>query len=213
MVFIELIPFFMAIVFHEVAHALVAKRYGDTTAEDMGRMTLNPLPHLDPIGTVALPVINMLSGFPIMFGWAKPVPINFNKLKPYRKGLFMTAIAGPTANFIIGFFAAMMLVIFAVYVPESFYLYAPLRLMSDAAIQINFALGVFNLLPLPPLDGSKMVEAFLSYENTRKFENLQRYSFFILIALLWTGALNVLAVPITLLRNFSISFWTTLFQV
>jgi Zn-dependent protease len=213
LVFVELIPFFMAIVFHEVAHAVVAKRFGDTTAEDLGRMTLNPIPHLDPIGTVALPVINMLSGFPVMFGWAKPVPVNFNRLRPYRKGLFLTALAGPAINFVIGFIASFVLVAFALYVPESFYLYAPFRMMADAAIQINFGLAVFNLLPIPPLDGSKMLESFLSFENTRKFERLQSYSFFILLALLWTGALSVLAIPINILRNTSISIWTTLFQI
>lgn len=98
MMLIQMIPFLMAIVFHEVGHAYVARRFGDTTAEKMGRLTLNPVPHIDPIGTLLFPMINMLTGMSLLFGWAKPVPINFNALRPYRKGLFFTALAGPATN-------------------------------------------------------------------------------------------------------------------
>lgn len=209
--FVQMIPFLAAIVFHEVAHAYVARRHGDTTAEDLGRLTLNPVPHIDPIGTLLFPAINMLTGIPILFGWAKPVPINYSRLRPFRSGLFFVAIAGPAANVILAVGSALCLVLFSLYIPTDFYLYDPLRAMAYAGISINYALAIFNLIPLPPLDGSKMVESFLSYNATRQYEKLQAYSFFILIALLWSGALNVLSTPITFMSNLSIAGWVTLF--
>lgn len=209
---IQMIPFLMAIVFHEVAHAFVARRFGDDTAEQLGRLTLNPVPHIDPIGTLLFPAINIFTGIPIMFGWARPVPIQYNRLKPFRKGLFFVAFAGPASNMIMAFFASFFIVLLYAVVPQDFYLHEPLMQMSIAAVSINYALALFNLIPLPPLDGSKIVEAFLSYEATRKFEQLQSYSFFILIALLWSGALQLLAVPIQMLAGLSILCWEKVFQ-
>ena len=210
LVFLQMVPFLMAIVFHEFGHAFVARKHGDNTAHDLGRLTLNPIPHIDPIGTLLFPIINMLTGMNIMFGWAKPVPINYGKLRPYRRGLRLVALAGPMANVLLALVCALFLVIFATFVPPTFYLYEPLREMSRAAISINFALAIFNLIPLPPLDGSKVVESFLSIEASRKFEDLHRYSFFILLGLLWSGALNVLSIPIIMMSNLSISIWVTL---
>lgn len=209
--FLQMIPFLMAIVFHEVAHAFVAKRHGDNTAQDLGRLTLNPISHIDPIGTLLFPAINMLTGIPILFGWAKPVPINYNRLRPFRRGLFLVSLAGPAANVILGFFCALLLVLLSLFLPAESYLYEPLRGMAYVGISINYALAFFNLIPLPPLDGSKMVESFLSLEATKKYERLQSFSFLILLGLLWSGALNVLSTPITLLSNFSIYSWITLF--
>lgn len=211
LVFLQMIPFLMAIVFHEVAHAFVARRHGDDTAKNLGRLTLNPIPHLDPIGTILFPVINMLTGINLLFGWAKPVPINYNKLKPYRRGLFLVSLAGPASNVVLAMLSALFWVSFTAFVPHDFYLFEPLKGMSEVAISINYALAVFNLIPLPPLDGSKMVESFLSYEATRKYEKLQAYSFFILIGLLWSGGLNILAKPITYLSQFSIMLWLGIF--
>ena len=211
-VFLQMVPFVMAIVFHEVAHALVAKKHGDYTADKLGRLTLNPIPHIDPIGTLLFPVINMLTGLNILFGWAKPVPVDYNRLKPYRRGLFLVSLAGPAANLVLGFLAALFLVLITALCPPTFYLYEPLRGMAYVGISINYALALFNLIPLPPLDGSKMVEAFLSYNQTRKFEQLQNYSFFILLGLLWSGALNILSIPITFLSNQSIGIWVSLLE-
>lgn len=210
LVFLQMIPFLMAIVFHEVAHAFVARRHGDDTAKQLGRLTLNPVPHIDPIGTLLFPMINMLTGIPLLFGWAKPVPINYNRLKPYRSGLFLVSLAGPAANVILAVLAALFWVVFSVFVPKDFYLYEPLSRMAEAGILINYALAIFNLIPLPPLDGSKMVEAFLSFEQARKMEKLQTYSFFILLGLLWSGALNVLNFPIRYLSALSIEAWALL---
>lgn len=208
---LQMIPFLMAIVFHEVAHAFVAKRHGDDTAQQLGRLTLNPIPHIDPIGTLLFPMLNILTGIPILFGWARPVPINYNKLRPYRSGLFLVSLAGPAANIILAVLSALILVCLSVFVPSSFYLSEPLRGMAFVAIRINFWLALFNLIPLPPLDGSKMVESFLSYEATRKFERLQSYSFYILLALLLSGVLNLFEIPITTLTNWSIASWAHLF--
>ena len=205
---LQMIPFLMAIVFHEVGHAIVARRHGDTTAKDMGRLTLNPIPHLDPIGTVLFPMINMLTGIPLMFGWARPVPINYNKLKPYRRGLFLVALAGPATNMILALLAACLSELLKIYLPHDFYLFEPLTKMAEIAIFINLALGIFNLIPLPPLDGSRMIESFLSLENTRKLEKMQTFSFLILMALLWSGGLNyILGTPVELLAWAFIVFW------
>lgn len=213
MVFLQMIPFLMAIVFHEVAHGWVAKKHGDRTAQDLGRLTLNPVPHIDPIGTLLFPIINILTGINFLFGWAKPVPVNFNALRPYRRGLFLVALAGPAANVILALLLALVLVLMAMYMPPDFYLYEPLKGMTQVGIQINFALAVFNLIPLPPLDGAKMVESFLNFNTARKFESLQAYSFFILLGLLWSGALNVLAYPIIYLYNASVALWVFVFQL
>ena len=133
-VLLQMIPFLMAIVFHEVAHAFIAKRHGDDTAQQLGRLTLNPVPHIDPIGTLLFPMLNIFTGIPILFGWAKPVPINYNKLRPYRSGLFLVSIAGPAANVILALGAAFFLVAFSLFVPSDFYLFEPLRGMAMVAI-------------------------------------------------------------------------------
>lgn len=153
----------------------------------------------------------MLTGLNILFGWAKPVPIDYNRLRPFRRGLFLVSLAGPASNIILGILSALFLVSFSAFIPTSFYLYEPLRGMAFMAISINYALALFNLIPLPPLDGSKMVEAFLSYDAARKFERLQAFSFLILLALLWSGALNILATPIGYMSDMSVSVWVTLF--
>ncbi len=211
--FLQMIPFLMAIVGHEYGHAIMAKRFGDTTAKDMGRLTLNPLPHLDPIGTILFPAINMLTGMSLLIGWAKPVPINYNRLKPFKKGLFLVALAGPGANFIMAFVAAFFVLAIQVFVPPTFYLATPLRGMSEFAISINFALGIFNLIPLPPLDGARAIQAFMSYETSQKFDRFGMYSFFILLALLWSGILNYLGIPIQIMSFLTLKFWSMIFSV
>lgn len=196
MLSIQLVPFILAVVFHEYAHGFVALRCGDTTAKASGRLTLNPIPHLDPLGTVLFPIINILTGINLLFGWARPVPINPARFKKYRSGMFWVSLAGPGMNFLLAIVSAFIYFALEVWVPNSFYLKDPFIAMARVSIPLNYALGIFNLIPLPPLDGSKIVEAFLPYEAARKYEALAQYSFFILMALLLSNALSVLTYPI-----------------
>jgi len=198
------VPFVMAVVLHEVAHGWVANRFGDSTAQRAGRITLNPLPHLDLIGTVILPLFMLISQSPILFGWARPVPINPQSFSNYRKGLFWVSLAGPAMNFILAIFGAFAFVALQKWVPENFILYVPLSLMAYTTVALNFVLGLFNLIPLPPLDGSKMLESFLGHKGTQWLRTVERYSFYILIALLMTGVLRVIFYPVHLLTFSSI---------
>lgn len=204
MLSLQLVPFIMAVVFHEYAHGFVANRWGDSTAKDNGRLTLNPLPHMDPLGTVLFPIINMLAGMTLLFGWARPVPINPSRFKKYRPALFWVSLAGPGMNFLLAILSAAFYCAIRTWVPRDFYLFEPLVGMSYISVSLNFALGIFNLVPLPPLDGSKIVESFLPYEAARKYEALAQYSFFILMALLLSGALNILSYPIQLFTGLTL---------
>jgi Zn-dependent protease len=194
------IPFLAAVVFHEVGHAWMAKYWGDNTAEEQGRLTFNPLPHIDPLGTIVLPIIGMISGF-ALFGWAKPVPINPNRFRKYRPGLFWVSIAGVSTNMILAFISALMFAAMLKYLPGDFQLAEPLIKMAQFAVQINILLAIFNLLPLPPFDGAKIIDSFLPYEASRKFNSIEPYSFYIFLALMMTGALSVIHPPVIFLTR------------
>lgn len=210
---IQFVPFMMAVVFHECAHGFVAYKWGDHTAKEKGRLTLNPLPHLDMLGTVIFPLVGMFSGMNLLFGWAKPVPIDPRRFRKYRHGLFWVSLAGPGMNFFLAFLSAAMFCVIDRWVPESFYLFKPLEGMTIVSISLNYALGIFNLIPLPPLDGSKIVESFLSIEATRKYEMFSQYSFFILLGLLWAGAFSVLVVPIQYASEMTLMLMANLFHL
>ena len=197
----QFVPFLLAVVGHEFGHGLMAYYWGDHTAKENGRLTLNPLPHLDMVGTVIFPIINMLSGINILIGWAKPVPIDPRRFRKYRPGLFWVALAGPIANAIMAFMSALSLCLMVRFVQPDFIFYKEFAAMFQMGIFLNFALGIFNLIPLPPLDGSKVVESFLSYPQMQQYEKLSRYSFFILIALMFTGAFKYLSPPIMFMGN------------
>ncbi|NDF14729.1 site-2 protease family protein [bacterium] len=190
------VPFLFAIVGHEYGHGLMAHLWGDDSAKENGRLTLNPTPHLDPIGTLLLPLISMLTGSSLFFGWARPVPINPNRFRKYRPGLFWVSFAGPLANAMMALLCALLFCLMVRFVPQDFIFGKEFKTMLIGGIQINFGLGMFNLLPIPPLDGSKIIESGLSYNAARKFEQLQQYSFFILIFLIATNALSFLSGPI-----------------
>ena len=174
------IPLIFAITMHEAAHGLIAKIRGDNTAYNLGRVTLNPVSHIDPIGTIAIPGLMLLSsmaaGFPFIFGWAKPVPVDYNKLKKPRQDMALVALAGPLANFIM----AILWAIVAKYIT----LHPHVQGMAFYGIMINIVLMILNLIPIPPLDGSKVVTAFLPQSLAFKYNNIQRYGFFILLALI-----------------------------
>ena len=207
------VPFFMSVVFHEFAHGLVASMFGDNTAKEQVRLTLNPLPHVDVMGTLVLPVIMMLSGTNLLFGWAKPVPINPGKFSRYRAGLFWVSFAGPLMNFLLAFLSGIALCLVARFMPEDSFLLEPLLWMTKISIYLNFGIGFFNMLPLPPLDGSKMIEAFLSYNATQKFEQIQRFSMVILIVLIMSGALSFLFYPINFFSNLTLSICGRIFGI
>ncbi len=211
MLSIQLVPFIMAVVFHEFAHGWVANRWGDPTAKNNGRLTLNPIPHMDLLGTLIFPIINMLTGMSLLIGWAKPVPINPNRFRKYRPGVFWVSLAGPGMNFLLAILSAFAFCALHAWVPQSFYLHEPLINMAYVSITLNYALGIFNLVPLPPLDGSKVVEVFLPYEAARSYQALSQYSFFILMALLASGAFSILSIPIRFCTEITLQWVSALF--
>ncbi len=181
--------FLLAVTIHEYAHGWVAFKKGDTTARDAGRLSLSPLAHIDPVGTIIFPLLLALSGLPV-FGWAKPVPINFNRLNNPKKDLLWVGLAGPAANIIFAFCIAMIL------------RFAPVsglitfgRLMFYMVI-INLLLGIFNLIPVPPLDGSRILTSLLPIKQAMVYMRLERFGFLIIIALLWTGIIGKVVFPI-----------------
>lgn len=172
------VPLLYSIILHELAHGWVADKMGDSTARWLGRLSLNPLKHLDPIGTVML--------FVFGFGWAKPVPVNFSRLRDFRKGLIFVSAAGITANIIVAFLSLLLLRLLS---PTPFEV---LHTLLFYMAQINIMLAAFNLIPIPPLDGSKILMGFSSRRFQYSLERLEPYGFFIIIGLLWVGALNPL---------------------
>lgn len=209
----QFIPFLLAVVGHEFGHAFVANYWGDKTAKEAGRMTLNPAPHIDPMGTLLFPIIGMMSGIGLLFGWAKPVPIDPRRFRNYRKGLFWVAIAGPFSNFIMAFGCALILCLLLKFAPADFMLLKEISTMMQMGIVLNFGLGFFNLVPIPPLDGSKIIESFLSYPAQQQYEKLGQYSFFILMALIMTGALSFLSGPIMFMAALTLKLAATIVGV
>ncbi len=202
--------FLVAIVVHEVSHAYVAERFGDSTARQAGRVTLNPLAHLDLFGTVLLPIILAAVGG-WMFGWAKPVPVNTRNFKKVRKAIFWVSFAGPASNIILGIlFAILRGLVISLLGHESQFL-RPVTQMLEFAVVINFVLATFNLIPFPPLDGSKMVSSFLSYNNAIRYESLQRYTFIFIMILWFTRIFNYILAPVYMFAYFLMNFFAKLF--
>ncbi|MEW6515280.1 MAG: site-2 protease family protein [candidate division FCPU426 bacterium] len=185
----------LGIVFHEVAHGWMADRLGDQTARMVGRLSLNPLRHLDPWGTVLLPLfLLLLSKGSMVFGYAKPVPINLRNLRNLRRDVLLISLAGPAANLL----TAIAVILLAWVARFSGWLENPgLREVAYAAMYINILLAAFNLLPLPPLDGAEIVASLLPEPWSRRFQQLAPYSFLIFMVLYFTGLLGVLLIPIT----------------
>lgn len=189
---VSALPIIFAITVHEAAHGYVAKYFGDLTAEKLGRITLNPIKHIDPIGTILLPALTLMLGG-ILFGWAKPVPVNFANLRNPKKDMFWVAAAGPASNFVMAIFWALMLN-FSQSVPEGASYF--LSQMSQVGITINLILMVLNLLPLPPLDGGRIAVSLLPMDLAVKLSRVEQYGFIILIVLLFTGVLGRVIWPI-----------------
>jgi len=193
------IPVLLAITLHEAAHGYVALRLGDTTAYAAGRVSLNPMRHIDPIGTVALPLVLLALGKlfgsgGILFGWAKPVPVNFANLRDPKGGMFWVAAAGPLSNLAMALLWAIVLKA-GLSISQS-YFSMPLVMMGAAGIFVNVIFMVLNLLPLPPLDGGRILVSVLPTKLADAVSRLERYGFVILIVLLFTGALGFVLRPL-----------------
>jgi Zn-dependent protease len=179
------LPVLLAVVLHEVAHGWVAGHFGDPTARQMGRLTLNPLKHIDPVGTVVFPALLVAINSPLIFGSAKPVPVDFSRLNPPRLGMAAVALAGPVTNILLALAAALLLHIDTLVTPEQ----APWLFQNlYRAIMINCVLASFNLLPILPLDGGRVVTALLTGRARAVWSRYERFGLFFLIAILLVPA-------------------------
>jgi Zn-dependent protease len=192
-----IVPVLLAITLHEASHAYAAHRCGDSTAKMLGRLSINPLRHVDLIGTLLVPLaVAVMSNFQFVFGWAKPVPISWNNLKKPRRDMALVAAAGPASNFIMALLWAVLLKIGLSLNPGTSVLALYLVLTGQAGILINLVLAFLNLLPIPPLDGSRVLTSFLSPKHAFQYSKLEPYGFFIILALLLTNVLSSILGPL-----------------
>lgn len=200
------IPVLFAITLHEAAHGYVARQFGDPTAEQAGRITLNPLSHIDPVGTLLVPglilAVSSLFGGGMLFGWAKPVPVSFGRLRRPKADMLWVAAAGPFANLLMAIGWALMFGI-ALRMGDTAYR-IPAMKMADAGVQINAILMFLNLIPVPPLDGGRIAVSLLPNRLAISFAKLEPYGFPILLVLLFTGMLEAVLGPLVALFRYSL---------
>ena len=187
------LPVIFAITLHEAAHGYVAKHFGDTTAYMLGRVSMNPLRHIDPIGTVLIPLLTLFLGG-ILFGWAKPVPVNFNYLRNPKKDMLWVALAGPGANLAMALGWAVVMKLANMMAGNPFSL--PMALMGMAGININVVLMVLNLLPLLPLDGGRIAVSLLPSRLAYRYAKMEPYGMILLVVLLFSGVLGAIIGPL-----------------
>lgn len=194
----ELLPFLVILVislsFHEAAHAWAADRLGDPTARSLGRLTLNPIAHIDPIGTLLFPAIAISTGAPL-FGWAKPVPVNMHNLASPRRDFALVALAGPVSNIVLAFFATLLMGGLGL-TPMPIGGMDPSSLLTGVVL-LNVTLAVFNMIPVPPLDGGNVLAGLAPESVARTIDMLRPYGFLILYAMLFTGILGTVFGPIS----------------
>lgn len=187
------VPILLAVTLHEVAHGWVADKLGDPTARMLGRLTLNPLKHLDPIGTIVFFVTRMI-------GWAKPVPVNPMKFKDPIRGMMWVALAGPATNLMLAAVSALvfriLLMTGLLYDPSLSFLTKPLALMIEASVIINVGLAIFNIIPIPPLDGGRILAGLLPPQQAEVYSRLEPYGFLILLFLIFTDLIHTILAPI-----------------
>lgn len=187
-----------SIVLHEVAHGWVARREGDPTAAMLGRLTLNPIPHIDPIGSILVPTILILTNFGFIFGWAKPVPVNTRNFRNFRRGDILVSLAGVAANFLLAIVFTLLLAVCwwgAQAMPESASVWLTMAGMARYGIAINFVLILFNLLPIPPLDGSHVMYHLLPPQLGMRYRELGRFGMLIIFAFLFLGGFQLILLP------------------
>lgn len=187
------LPVLFAITLHEAAHGYVARHFGDMTAYQQGRISLNPMRHIDPVGTVLLPLLTLLFGG-ILFGWAKPVPVNFSALRRPKQDMLWVALAGPASNLFMALGWALLYKMAWVF-PGNYFA-EPLLGMAEWGIKINVVLMVLNLLPLPPLDGGRIAVSLLPYRQAYQLSKIEPYGMFILIFLAVTPVLGWVLLPL-----------------
>jgi Zn-dependent protease len=207
------LPIVFAITLHEAAHGYVARHFGDQTAYRLGRISLNPLRHIDPVGTIIVPLViyfssALLGGGGLIFGWAKPVPVNFNALHHPKRDMLWVAAAGPGANLVMALGWALIFKL-AMAVPENLFS-TPLLTMAAAGVGVNVVLMVLNLLPILPLDGGRIATSLLPNRFAVRYARLEPYGFPILLLLLFTNVLGVILGPVV---NVSEHLIENLFQI
>jgi Zn-dependent protease len=200
------LPILFAITVHEVAHGWMASKLGDKTALMLGRLTLNPLKHIDTVGTIIIPlallIMSRMFGGGIIFGWAKPVPVNPRNLHNPRRDMALVALAGPISNLLMAIIWTAVMKLGVVLMTHGIKFAIPIALMGKAGLIVNLILMILNLIPIPPLDGSRIIAALLPPRLAYKYERIAPYGFFILIILLITGILHLfLWLPIVILQK------------
>ncbi len=197
-----ILPVIFAITVHEVAHGWVAKKFGDNTASNLGRLTLNPIKHIDLVGTIIIPALLLISFTGYIFGWAKPVPVIPQNFKRPRQTMAIVALAGPISNLLMAVAWAIIMRLGTMVFNSSETIALPLIYSGVAGISINLVLALINLIPIPPLDGGRIIAGVLPEKLAFYYNYLERFGFIILLALLLTGGLNfLLATPMFILQQ------------
>ncbi|MDP8265051.1 MAG: site-2 protease family protein [Candidatus Aceula lacicola] len=187
--FIIALIFFFSVILHECAHGWVAYRLGDPTAKERGRLTLNPIKHVDFLGTIILPIMLVVVGSPVILGWAKPVPVNFARLRNPKRDMILVGLSGPMTNIVLAF--ALSIILRSNIIPVGTFI-------LQMGILINLVLAVFNLVPIPPLDGSRLVMGLLPARYAYLYAKLERYGIIIVFLLLYFGALRRIVWPVVI---------------
>lgn len=201
---IAAIPILFAITLHEAAHGYVARHFGDMTAYAAGRISLNPIRHIDPVGTILLPLLTLAIGG-IIFGWAKPVPVNFGALRHPKKDMLWVALAGPASNLVMACGWALLAKLTLLFMQGSYFA-EPMLDMAEYGIRINIVLIALNMLPLPPLDGGRVAVSLLPFRQAMSLSRIEPYGMFILIFMAMTPVLGWLLLPVMHLLTGLIAF-------